>query len=269
MSRVDISGLGTVPETMLITVRARAIETDKSDGIIRDPYAKKILDSIGNQDKKKQKISGGSQVGVCIRTEYLDNVVKDFLKKSPDGTVVNLGCGLDARYERLNNSKVRWFDIDLPESIEVRRAFFEDHDNYKMLGVSALDFVWIKEIPTNKPVLILSEGVLMYFEPSDVERLISVLAEAFPGALMAFDAISPWMVKNSNVHPDVKRYDAVFRWGIDSEKDVAAMAPGIEIMDTTHMMELYSGKWPFFMRFFKYIPKLRTSSKMITMRFGK
>lgn len=198
---------------MLITVRARAIETGKADGIIHDPFAVSILDRIGEQDSEKTNISPQTQLGVCIRTEVMDNYVKEFLKISPGGTVVNIGCGLDARFKRLGSSKTQWVDIDLPESINVRQRFFEEKNNYKMIAKSALDFSWMMDIPKSKDILFLCEGVLMYFSPEDVRRLLSRMAETFPGAEFAFDTISPWMVKNSHRHPDVKKYNAPFLLG--------------------------------------------------------
>ncbi len=269
MKPVDISGLTSVPETMLITVRARAIETDKPKGIVRDPYAKEILSRITAQDAPKETISPQTQLGVCIRTEYLDSVVRDFLSKHPDGTIVNIGCGLDARYERLNNGALRWFDLDLPEAIAVRRSFFENHCNYTMIAHSALDFRWMAVIPDDKPLLFLSEGVLMYFEPGDAERLLQALAQSFPGATVSFDLLSPWLVKNSARHPDVKKYDASFRWGVEESEELRAIHPAIGEVSAVNMMECYPRRWPLWMQLLTVIPRVRTASKLVQFRIAE
>ena len=52
-----------------------------------------------------------------------DEQVGRFLKSFPDGIVVNMGCGLDTRFPRVDNGKVLWFDLDLPEAIAIRRKF--------------------------------------------------------------------------------------------------------------------------------------------------
>ncbi len=268
MKKIDITGLSNVPETMLITVRARAIETEKANGLVNDPFAKKILSRISAQESVKEVVSPQSQLGVCIRTEFLDNVVKEFLAKHPDGTVVNLGCGLDARYERLNNGAVQWYDIDLPESINVRKSFFEEQENYKMIAKSALDFSWMKKIPKSKPQLFLSEGVLMYLPPTDVENLFREMAEQFPGSELAFDLISPMVVKNSHRHPDVKKYNANFLWGAESIEDLKLISPKIIPLKSENMMEIYPRRWPLWMQFMSIIPSIRKDSKLVKISFA-
>jgi O-methyltransferase involved in polyketide biosynthesis len=73
-----------------------------------------ILDTL-DYDPKKAKLVSISQIGVCLRTIIFDEQVVKFLQAYPDGIVVNLGCGLDTRFTRLDNGTVQWFDLDLPE----------------------------------------------------------------------------------------------------------------------------------------------------------
>ena len=58
----------------------------------------------------------------AVRTEILDNATKAFIHKNPDSVIVNIGCGLDTRYSRLYNGKIRWYDLDLPESIKLKES---------------------------------------------------------------------------------------------------------------------------------------------------
>jgi len=96
----------------------------------------------------------------AVRTEILDNATKAFIHKNPDSVIVNIGCGLDTRYSGLYNGKIRWYDLDLPESIKLRKQFFKETDRYYMIAKSVFDYRWIQEIPKGKPVLIIAEGVL-------------------------------------------------------------------------------------------------------------
>jgi O-methyltransferase involved in polyketide biosynthesis len=60
-------------------------------------------------------IVNGPQISIAVRTEILDNATKEFMNKFPDAVIINIGCGLDTRFSRMDNGKVRWYDLDLPD----------------------------------------------------------------------------------------------------------------------------------------------------------
>jgi len=66
-----------------------------------------------------------------VRLREFDRFARNFLDKNPTATVVYIGCGLDARFQRLDNGKVRWFDLDLPDVIIVQQD-----DQCKRKGVT-------------------------------------------------------------------------------------------------------------------------------------
>lgn len=209
-----------VPETLLITVRARAEETVRKDSLLQDQYAVDILKKLHFEASAKDKVDPASQIGVVVRTQLFDRIVTDFSKRNPDGTILALGCGLDARYERLQPACRVWYDLDLPESIDVRENFFQEKDNYKMIAKSMLDYSWMDVIDGSKPVLIISEGVFMYFPEEDLRPLVLEVFKRFPHAEMAFDTIPPFLAKRSNLHTEVRKYNAPFRWGLGRAKDL-------------------------------------------------
>ncbi len=86
------------------------------NGIIYDPKSTEIIDKIESNVPEKGEVSIWSQKGVAVRTEILDELTNAFLQKHPDCIVVNLGCGLDTRYYRLNNNKVQWYDLGMSKS---------------------------------------------------------------------------------------------------------------------------------------------------------
>ncbi len=130
-----------IPKTLLIPLRARYLETKKKNGIIHDPKTVEIWDRIEYDfTEKENDVSVGSQIGVSIRTEILDEAVQEFLKKEPHGVVVNLGCGLDTRFYRIDNGSVSWYDLDVPEAIDLRRKFFDETDRFRFISKSVTDF---------------------------------------------------------------------------------------------------------------------------------
>lgn len=64
-----------------------------------------------------------SQIGISIRSVIIDSVTKRLIKDNKNLIVINIGCGLDTRFQRFNNEKISWIDLDVPESIEIRKHF--------------------------------------------------------------------------------------------------------------------------------------------------
>ena len=82
--------------------------------------------------------------GNCQNGSF-DELVKNFIEKNPDCTVVNIACGLDTRFYRMDNGKITWYNLDLPETIAIRNQIFEESGRVSTIGISALDPAWSKE----------------------------------------------------------------------------------------------------------------------------
>ncbi len=137
--------LGIVQETLLITLWARAVELQQADPIICDPKSAEILEAI-NYDFDKFATAKNSQIGTCLRGMILDNWARTYLKQHPQGPIVEIGAGLNTRFERVDNGEVRWFDLDLPDSMKLRKQFFEETERRKFMTVSALETDWITSV---------------------------------------------------------------------------------------------------------------------------
>jgi len=178
-SMLEVSG------TMLITLYARARESKSHNPIISDSKAvemieiikKEIVDSDNPIHRKilKDKYNSKLAVSIALRSRRFDKYVLDFLFKYPGGTIINLGCGLDTRFDRIDNGKVLWFDIDFPEVIKLRRLFMQENSRRRFIGDSILNSEWTKIVKTGGPYLILAEGVFMYLTEPDVKDLLSMV----------------------------------------------------------------------------------------------
>jgi O-methyltransferase involved in polyketide biosynthesis len=135
----DLSG---VAETLLIILAIRAFESQRPDALIKDERAE-VLVSQMDQDflrKKLAKIEDYSQVATILRSRDFDRHARDFLARHPEAVVVHIGCGLDTRFERLDNGRVEWYDLDLPDVIELRRKLIGgEGERYHLLACSVLD----------------------------------------------------------------------------------------------------------------------------------
>jgi methyltransferase (TIGR00027 family) len=241
--KINLTG---IPETLFITLRIRAIETKRPDAMVKDPYAVEILEQIDFDESPKNKVSAASQTGTIVRTIIIDNIINDFLSRNPTGIVVNLGCGLDARCKRLFLNGRQWFDIDVEETINVRKLFFNENEtaSYKMIAKSMFDYSWMNAVSKDAPVLFVSEGVMMYFEEKEIKALFCEIAQRFAHAEIVFDTLSRWAAKNHKRHPDVKKYNAPFKWGIDNGNEIENWHRGIRIIKEHYYMDYLKNRWP-------------------------
>lgn len=184
--RVRLEG---VPETLLWSLYNRAAQARLTGGLLHDPLAVKVLDSI---DFPFARRFGKPVQGHVMRARCFDAEIRDFLAEHPDGTVVGLAEGLETQFWRVDNGTVTWLAVDLPESAAVRRRLLQDAGRHRSLARSALDFSWMDEVDPARGVLITAAGLLMYLEPPDVRRLIAACAGRFPGGTMLFDTIPRW-----------------------------------------------------------------------------
>lgn len=194
--KVELEG---VPETQLWTLYHRAVEARRPDGVLDDPRAVRLVDGIDYPfEENFGRTDHGFGLIQALRVKAFDEEVRRFLGAHPDGTVVALGEGLETQFWRVDNGRVRWLSVDLPESVELRRALLPAEDERRRaLAQSALDTSWMDEVDAGRGVLITAEGLLMYLRPAEVRDLLAACAARFPGGGMVFDAMPRWMVTAS------------------------------------------------------------------------
>jgi len=190
-----------VSSTLLMTVYCHAFGSRAEKPILSDPKAEMIVDQINDELKKlpsklAKNLSSGKirkdlWMHIVIRAKQYDKYAKEFLSENPDGVVVNLGCGFDSRFHRIDNGQVHFYDLDLPEVIEIKKRLLPEEDRYKYIGQSVLDFQWMEEVKKhNKPVLFIAEGLFMYLPQKEVESLVKKLSEDFKGGILVSEVVN-------------------------------------------------------------------------------
>jgi len=120
----------------------------------------------------------------------LDNKVKAYIKEHTHASVVNLGAGFDTAFYRVDNGTIRWYDLDLPEVIEIRKQLLPETDRSTYIAQSFLDPGWCQEINTENGVFMVAGGLFRYFSEAEVRQFFSLLADSFPGCEIVFEAES-------------------------------------------------------------------------------
>jgi O-methyltransferase involved in polyketide biosynthesis len=257
-----------VSETLLIPLWARAVETKRPDAILRDELAVQLVEGI-DYDFSKFNKAWRSQTGVAIRSELLDREVKAFITNHPESVIINLGCGLDTRFFRVDNQKIHWYDLDLPEPIQVRKRFFDETDRYRMISASVFDFSWMEQVDrAGRPVLLIAEGLFMYFEENEVKRLFHRLAETFPSAEMLLEVMPPLVLKMSKMHDTVGKMGLEFKWGIAWGRELEPYDPRIQVMGEWNFFDFHPKRWKG-MRWLALIPVFKNNfnDRIVHLRF--
>ena len=235
--KLNLSG---VAETLLITLYIRALESQRPDALLKDEKAmalvKKIIDDelYDFERIKSLHLSEANKLVFILRNREFDRYARDFLARHPDAVVVHIGCGLDSRFERVDNGQVEWYDLDLPHVIDLcRKLNGGEVDRHHLLGCSVLDNAWLEAVSAHRPrpFLFLAEGVFMYFKGAQVKSLVLMLHDRFPGAELVFDAYSPIHVWRHNLQTSTSKFSFPAHWGIWRGQELEGWSDGIRLLD--------------------------------------
>lgn len=236
-----------VSETLLIPLYMRYHESLKPDPIIHDESALRLVPQI-DYNFSKFDTAVHSSVGSAIRATYLDNVTKDFIQRHQQPIIVMVGCGLDARHERVGDigKNIPFYELDLPDVIALRKQMMPPAENEILLSASAFETDWMDTLQTQYPhasFLFVIEGVLMYFNEAQVKKLFKDLAARFSGGEIAFDIGSTWMSRNSQKHHDViKHMRAQFDYGCDDDHEMEHWANNLQLISAKYMFDFPAWK---------------------------
>jgi O-methyltransferase involved in polyketide biosynthesis len=229
----DLSG---VSETLLITLYLRAMESQRTDALIQDEKAVELVNRMSYDFNliRPLHLSEANKLVIILRNREFDRYARAFLARCPDAVVVHIGCGLDSRFERVDNGQVEWYDLDLQDVIELRRKLIRDEgERCHLLGCSVLDNAWLDMVSAyrQRPFLFLAEGVFMYFEGAQVKSLVLTLRDHFPGAELVFDALSPVHVWRHNLQTSASKINLRTHWGIWHGQEIEGWGDSIRLLD--------------------------------------
>jgi O-methyltransferase involved in polyketide biosynthesis len=225
--RVDLSG---APQTMLATLYAKALDADFKEPILGDRYAKQIVERI-DYDWKKTTINARRAPSVTTRTAHFDAWAKQFLAAHPQAVVLHVGCGLDSRFFRLRPGPgVEWYDVDYPEVAALRAQLYPAAEHYHVVAASVTDPGWLADIPDDRPVLMLGEGLTMYLTEQDGTALLRRVVGHFSSGELQFDVFNWLGIKSQVLNTVVRRSESTLRWAINGPDDIVAAVPGVRLV---------------------------------------
>ncbi len=220
-------------ETLLIPLYGKAMDYQKKRSILNDRKAADIVDQI-DFDFDTLKIQDKTNTMMCIRAKIIDDLSQAHIAHSLGiTTVIHMGCGLDSRAERIDRKDTDWYEVDFPEVIRLRRAFYEEKDGYHLIGSSVTKKGWMDQIPNhNKHCVVIAEGLSMYLKEQEIKTLITELKSRFRRFVLIMDAYSELAAKGAKNHPSLKRTGAQIFWGIDDPKALENWGMAVSYVDS-------------------------------------
>lgn len=256
--KVSVTG---VPETMIQTLYARAKESEKDNPMIRDDMAAEIVSKLdydfSNADKDK-----AMSYGVIARTIVLDEMVGRYLSEHPKTVVINIASGMDTRCYRMEGKYLRWYNVDLPETMEIREKFLTESGPIYQIAKSAMDASYMDEIINDgENVLVVIEGLSMYLSEEDVLQMFSIIEKNFPEVTVMVETMSPFVGRHIK-EKSIEGSDAKFTWGIKNGKLLQQLVPAFTYKGEVSLVEGMKKMMPIY-RIIGKIPAVKNFSNKI------
>lgn len=222
---MEFINLSSTASTLLITLYSRA-SMSKQNMILEDKKAEEII-SLAGYDEKKLKVSLKLQALLTLRAYIMDEYTKEFINKyNGECNIIQLGCGLDSRYIRMNDNRIKWYDLDLYGTMIMRKKYYKNSLNYKMIISNVCNLNWINEIDDlNKPTLIIGEGLFMYLNKEENELVLNEICKRFKNCEVIMDVFNTHAVRFSRFAPSLRRVNANLRFGFNNHKVIESMCP--------------------------------------------
>ena len=236
--RVD----STIQSTMAGTLWARAKYSKLYPNVLRDDMAAELLEKVMKFHQGAEEdfavledfIDEFLGVAFIVRARTFDDAIRKYILERPYASIVNLGCGLDTTFYRVDNGQIHWYDLDLPDAIEYRLRLIPETDRSTCIPKSIFNYSWMKDVEFTEEngLFMIAGGLFAYFEEKDIGPLFGEMARAFPGGEILFDSSSSGGNRIIN-----RRFKRTQVTGIDhkfdakSQKQVESWSNNIQVKD--------------------------------------
>ncbi|KAI1314112.1 S-adenosyl-L-methionine-dependent methyltransferase [Xylaria venustula] len=274
-TKVNLTG---VTETLLIPLLGRAVDAASERPILGDAYATGVMEKL-DYDFGKLPMPPTNAAGVALRTRFYDRWTAAFLAAHSRATVLHLACGLDSRNQRVSwGPDVRWIDIDLPEVVALRGRVLPTSlpgQDYRLVAADITGDAWLKETPTDRPVLVVMEGLLSYLPPEDATAVLKRLVDVLKEGELHFDCMNAKVLSATRKDRKgaVNQTGSEFKWAVEDVKDIEKIHPRLHLIEAIRYVEAPGieefpllGRIGYYM--LSWIPSLRDSVRFVRFEFS-
>ena len=251
-----------VEKTMLLTLFAKAKHSQEKNHKFYDSKAIEVISKVDYDFSKAEKDTQ-MQFGTISRTIVLDKMVSDYMNAHPECTVVNIASGMDTRFNRLDNGRINWYNVDLENSASYRLKYIEDTERVKTLAYSAMDPNWADEIIIRNDVLFIVEGLTMYLNQRDVEDILNIIDANFDKCTVFMEIMPPASVKKTK-EVSIEDTDTKFTWGVDKGHELTKFNGNFKWIRDVNLFD-GSNVYKPITRLFTWIPPIRNRMDYIAV----
>lgn len=247
-------GLGREEANLVTVWYLRVKDTMSQNPIVQDQFTSDLFDKINVSLSRSQHRNLNSNFVRYVghRTKQIDDWTSEFLDRHQfeDLLVLQLSSGLDNRYLRVNRGKdVKWIDVERPKVVDLRKRILPyPEGDYTIIDafVGEEDDSWLKNIPSNRPTLIVMESLLYYLEPEKGLRLLQRLLGHFQNGNLVFDTVGSVAVTYGALMPLIRNSEARFKWGIDEAEDLLKLDARLVLRDRIYTQQYFGKNHPAF-----------------------
>jgi O-methyltransferase involved in polyketide biosynthesis len=191
---IAIPAFTPLQASLWLTLCGRALDNRRLHPLLGDEMADEIVRKV-DYDYKKLHIPSSSAIYIAHRAKKLDEIARRFIARHPDAVGLDLGAGLDSRALRISPPPTAdWYDIDFPEVIDARRDLLPDRATPHGIGADLTDPTWLDSLPTDRPAVIVADGLIAFLSEEEMISLVSRLISHFPSGEIAFNGYSTFAV---------------------------------------------------------------------------
>ena len=269
----------TVQETLVIPLYGRKLCSERYPTLYRDETAIRLIDQIDYDFTALEKRSGSlmQRFGIleaAMRQSDLAIEVRDYLKDHPNAAVVNLGCGLDDTGRQCDNGTCRLYNLDLPDVIAVRDQLLPAGEREENIPCDLSGTAWFQRIDASGGAVFFAAGVFYYFLKEQVRALVRQMADAFPGAVLVFDAANEkavrLMLKTWIKDAAIQNVGAYFAVS-DARRELSAWDSRLRVSSRGYMLGYNDLKDPSVSGFFRFLARVgdnRMNMQIVKIGFG-
>ena len=128
---------------------------------------------------------------------------------------------------------VDWYDVDYPAVIALREKVYPSRERYHLVATSATDPSWLDQIPADRPVLLLAEGISMYLTESDGLALLRHVVDRFPSGELQIDFYNWLAIKTQKTQILMRRTGSRLYWVVNERVSGLRLLTAVTFFDAS------------------------------------
>jgi O-methyltransferase involved in polyketide biosynthesis len=218
-------------DSLFLTLCCRALDHRAPHPVLGDALADQIVREL-DYDSSTLRIDANLVNTCALRAKRMDEVAADFVARHPDAVGLDLGAGLDTRVARIDPpSTVDWYDVDFPAVVGLRERVVPDSANPHPIGADVRDAAWLDALPTDRPVVVVADGLMGFLTQQEMSALLDRLVGHFPSGELVFNSYSRFAIWATRHVPGTKAVAGLLKNpGFDDPREPERWNPELHLV---------------------------------------